>query len=78
MEKTRDRWCEIAEAVGFTSAEIHECVQVDENDRKAQSDVFLDKWCQKEGWNMLLQLPIALNDAGFKERAERLAQGVYG
>lgn len=77
MEKTRDRWREIAQAVGFTSDEMHNCAHVDLNDTKAQSDVFLEKWCRKEGWNMLLQLPTALNEAGFRDRAERLAQGVY-
>lgn len=78
MEKIRDRWHEIAETVGFTPPEIHECTQVNPNDRKVQSDTFLEKWCQKEGWNMLLQLPTALEEACFTERAEKFAEGVYG
>ena len=78
VEKIQDRWHEIAEEVGFTPAEIHECTQVDPIDRQAQSSTFLERWCQKEGWNMLMQLPTALQAACFIERAEKFAQGVYG
>jgi hypothetical protein len=73
-----DKWEKIAHSAGFSTEEVHQLMSGNPSDKKEQGRAFLHKWSQKSGWDMLKELPFALENMDKGKTANRVVQDVFG
>ena len=73
-----DKWEKIAHSAGFSTEEVHQLMSGNPSDKKEQGRAFLHKWSQKSGWDMLKEIPFALENMDKGKTANRVVQDVFG
>jgi hypothetical protein len=71
-------WHKVAGVVGFSSDVKRECTLTDLTDKRKQAEEFLRRWCARDGWKVVDNLPMTLEKAGFEKAAAKVQDGVFG
>ena len=71
-------WHKIAAAVKLSPEEKRACTLKNLDNKRAQAEEFLSKWCQRDGWGVLTNLANTLEKAGFVKEAAKLQNAVFG
>ena len=64
--------------MGFSSDVKRECTLTDPTDKRKQAEEFLRRWCARDGWKVVDNLPMTLVKAEFEKAAAKVQDGVFG